>query len=725
MNKYQPTAPNSSISAADVFWILLRRSWVIVLVMACSVGMAYFVSVRTPKRYRAVAQLLLLQRAPVTVTSSQNSAGITPTVESVETQAAMLQSIAMGLRTLDWLKNDALAHKRSTDAITITAEELQRSITVGTQSGTNLADVAVEAGSKEQALELVNAVCQTFIQWKKEIAAQNAKEVVTGLETRVERARLAMLEAERVEIAYRQKHQLVDVGAQQKALLEQASERDNEVTKLQQEVETREAEVRTHAAHLKLDDQALRNSPRLRDDSQVPVLQGQLTELEGKRKNLAARFMPTHPEIVALDREIKDVKDRLANAIKDVVAVGNPTLGQRDERFRQLQQAQTQLLSSKAQLAAAVKARDAAKGQLSGIPRESTEHSRLERRVELARGLYTQLQGTLNAVRLDQDMASGNVQISQYGYAPEDPVRPNRTRDLGFGIAAGIFLSLAAVLLLEQSDKRVRTVSNVRDIVPGPIVGMLPRMSRQDMEGLIGGVSTPRASEAYSLARANMALALRSAAQRDLWQQHVIMVTSAVPGEGKSVTAAAMACSIARTGRSVILVDADMRRPAQNGIFHTDERIGLADVLAGEISLEEALVASDIDTLSILHSGTPRMSPTELVSLPTMVATIDKLREEAEVVIIDTPACAFMADALLIAPHADCVLQVVGAGQVDEDLVRETTTALKAAEPKMMLFFVNRAPKDRSNAYHSYYYAGIPAGVGAADVIDPTYRDLS
>jgi capsular exopolysaccharide synthesis family protein len=356
------------------------------------------------------------------------------------------------------------------------------------------------------------------------------------------------------------------------------------------------------------------------------------------------------------------------------------------------------------------------------------EYARLARNTELTRRIYGELQGALNAARLDQVVQAANINLIGSGepYVPQEPFLPNRTRDLAFGGAIGLFLAILSVLLLEQSDNRLRNMDTARRIAPGPVVGALPRLSRSQMDHLMDGSQSASAIEAYSLARANLALVHRQNANTALWNRQVVLITSAVPGEGKSLTAFQIAHSMARTGRQVILVDADMRRPTQNDLFNTDEPVGLADVLSGVMTLNEALVSSEQENLLVLHSGTPRQNPTDLVSTERMAETIAALRAEADVVVIDTPACSVVADALILAPYADCILHVIGAGQVDEDIVRETAAALQSASPKTLAFFVNRAPREKTATYSNYYryqtpetrfpsLPALPAGTGAAE----------
>ena len=158
----------------------------------------------------------------------------------------------------------------------------------------------------------------------------------------------------------------------------------------------------------------------------------------------------------------------------------------------------------------------------------------------------------------------------------------------------------------------------------------------------------------------------------------------------------------------------------------TGKEAGLAEVLAGSLKVEDALQQSQTPNLSMLHGGHAAENPIDLISQPRMAETIQALREAADVVIIDSPPASVVADALLIAPHADCVLYVVGVGIVDSDNMRNTAGALAAAAPKMLAYFVNRVPRLVGEPAN-YSYAGYGRTTFAPSPVDmagggPSYQ---
>ena len=465
---------------------------------------------------------------------------------------------------------------------------------------------------------------------------------------------------------------------------------------------------------------AIRQAPGLRDDAQVLALQQQLSQLEMERAAAALKYTPEYPGVLPeLDAHIQDVKTRLGEAVAGTVDNKRPSLQAQGAAQDDLRQAQGALALHQVKLGAATRLRDQLHQQIQGLPEASLQYARLTRDTELARSLSTSLQSNLNSARLDKDMATGNVQIAQEARLPDLPFRPNHTRDLLVGGGVGLVLALLTTLLLEQADPRVRTFGDVQRLVSSPIVGTLPRLSRAQARALSNGETFPQVAEAYSLAQANLSIAVRRATHSELGEKQVVLITSALAGEGKSVTAAQIARSLARAGKRVVLVDADLRRSTQNRLFNTDEPHGLAEVLRGGMSLQEALVASDTDNLLLLPSGEADRPPAELLSLPLVGEVLMELRQEADVVIVDTPACALVADALFLTPYAECILYVVGAGSVDQETVRTTHAVLAAAEPDVLACFVNRAPRERAHVSRSYAAWSRPSGTSRRVAVLP------
>ncbi len=695
------SGPPVSMNARDLLSILWRRSWVVLVIMAISLALTWYVSKRTPPRWKATAQLLLVQRtAPI---GPPGSSVTGPVVETTETQVALLQSYEVAHRTISLLKDEAL--ERGETFTPITEEAFQKQLTVTNQPGTNLLEINVEAESASRARELADALCKSFLEYKTRTNKATSADTISDLENREKRARNKMLEADREEILFKQRNHLADVPTQISAAINQYLLRDAEVATLKQDLLSNQAKTESLKKQLTAANIAIGGSEGVRDDTLVTALQKKLSDLETQRTEMAQKYTSEFPGMLNdLDAQITDIKTRLKDAIQSTIDINKPSLQSQALLLDEYKQAETTLRYTQAKFDAAVRLRDRLRAETGSLPQKSIEYARLAKNAETARSLHTAIQQALQTINLDTDMSSGNVQIAQHAHAPEKPFLPNTSRDLTFGGTIGLFLSLVGMLLLEQSDHRVRRVDQVKRLVSGPIVGALPQLTPWQVRAMLAGENTAQVEETYGLARANLGLVLRQVRAGDPWNHTLILVTSALPGEGKSVTSAQLARSLARSGRSVILVDADMRRPTQSRLFNTTSETGLADLLMGHMMVEEVLAISDTPNLLIIHSGRPLRNPTELLSMPNLPEILNSLREQADVVIIDSPACAGVADALFLAPYADCIMHVIRTGKADTDTVEETIAALQAANPACMVFFVNSAPRERNTAYTAYKY---------------------
>ena len=699
------TVAEQGVSVQDVALIAWRRLGIIVLILAVSLLTAAFVSMRTPKAWRANAQVLLVQRGIMPLPSGQTNYS-PPMMESIDTQITLMQSRELAKQAAQTVGVD-------TDTL------LGASAITPRRDGDNVIDVAVEAGSRQQAVNWANALCETFVQYKKQVAQRTGQETLMTLQTQSGQARKNMDAADFQLLSFQRTHRIgninfLDPGTQRTAALNAVINQDTVVANLQNESATAEAKANALSGQLDQAKAAIKNSNGVRDDTEVKKLQENLHDLQQQRDALGRRYTKKFPgKLAPLDAQIEFTRTLLNQALRALQT--QPNLDALSALQDANGNARSDALSARVRLAAAIRQRGVLEGQTTNLPKLGMQAGKLIENADQAHKLFNTLSAATQAAQLDKDVASGNVQIVQPAFAPQTPFRPNTRRDLLVGLGIGVLLSLLAVLLLEQGDHSLRSAADVRRLASGPVVAVLPQMTRAQRGQFMNGETPPHLIETYNAVRANLGIAMRRLNGLDLDGHQVILVTSAIPGEGKSLTATELAQSYARAGQRVVLVDADMRRSSSLPLLKPQDKSapGLAEVLQGEAEPQEALVPSKTANLSVLHSGHAAQNPIDLISQPRMAQTIKSLREVADVIIMDSPPAAMVADALLLAPHADCVLFVVGVGMADSDSVRQTAAALAAASPKMLAYFVNRVPhaigEPASYAYADY---GATSGMG-------------
>jgi capsular exopolysaccharide synthesis family protein len=182
-----------------------------------------------------------------------------------------------------------------------------------------------------------------------------------------------------------------------------------------------------------------------------------------------------------------------------------------------------------------------------------------------------------------------------------------------------------------------------------------------------------------------------------------IMFISAGPGEGKSTTAANTAVSLAQSGKQVIIVDCDFRKPVQHSIFGKKNK-GLTNILVEDFSINSMIQETGIDNVNLLTSGPIPPNPSELLSSKKMQVILDTLRSQADYVIIDAPPVIAVTDACVLASKVDGIALVIGAGMVRPEMAQKARDLLQKARGHILGVILNRVEIDDEHAFYYYYY---------------------
>ena len=270
---------------------------------------------------------------------------------------------------------------------------------------------------------------------------------------------------------------------------------------------------------------------------------------------------------------------------------------------------------------------------------------------------------------------------------PTSPARPNHALNGILGLAVGLILGVVIALLRERLDDKIRTPDELAAASRAPVLGLIPTIARRVRNGsvfLAGGKKTRPAQEAYRALRASLSFAIR---QREL---KVVMVTSAEPGAGKSTTAANLAVAMAQANSNVILVSGDLHQPTLTRIFGVDSELGLGDYLANPKITRGLYTEVGVPGLRLVASSATT-GTTERLSSPAMKDLMGRLRESADIVLIDTPPVLSVSDALLLAPYADGALFVARAGSTIDAAVEEARIRLSQVGTDVIGSVLNHA----------------------------------
>lgn len=315
----------------------------------------------------------------------------------------------------------------------------------------------------------------------------------------------------------------------------------------------------------------------------------------------------------------------------------------------------------------------------------------------------------VNAMETGSPDQQGNLYLAPKDSArlPFSPTSPKMSLNLVVGFIGGLFISLAYILLRHFLDRKIRSVEDVENITGSTVLGAIPfekaltSKSRLIVQP-VAGQKSPQffaVSEALRSLRTNIQFIDVDSPVR------AVVVTSPLPGDGKSTVAANLALSIAMNDIPTVLIDADLRRPMQSSIFNVPSGAGLTDVLAGRATLEDvAHNVSDTGNLLFVAAGSVPPNPSEILGSARMKALIDELKEEAFIV-IDAPPVIPVTDATVISARTDGAIIVTTVGKTTTDMLQKTLSILGKAKARALGVVLNQVPKRGVDAaYYGYQY---------------------
>lgn len=300
--------------------------------------------------------------------------------------------------------------------------------------------------------------------------------------------------------------------------------------------------------------------------------------------------------------------------------------------------------------------------------------------------------------------------------APEFPSAPNTRLNLGLGLISGLLFGLVAALLRATMDVRIRGEADLRRITEAPLLGGISFDQDAARKPLLTQAppQSPRA-ESFRQLRTNLQFANVAGRAR------TVLVTSSLPGEGKSTTATNLSIALAQAGQSVCLIDADLRRPMVNEYLGLDRNAGLTTALVGAEDVNALLQPWGEDNLYVLTSGQIPPNPSELLGSQEMKLLITSLEEVFDVVIIDAPPLLPVTDAAVLSQHVGGVVLVVGAQKLKQHDLEKSLNALHLVGAHLMGIVLNRLPIKGVDAYSYGYYSSDDSGVRSHDLPDSTF----
>lgn len=731
-----------SLPLAKVLRLLVARRWLIVSVTAVVLVAAMLQVVTTTPLYRSMAQVELDPEAP-NLLPGESVADLSLSTrgreEYMATQARKLQTRVLARRVIDRLDlgsrpafveevaegffvdrlRDVLALVRRLTGggagpldDRVLVDRFLEQLGVQVVRNTRLIEVSFTSPDPDLAALVVNTVVDEFIAQSLEdrFAASNTvtdflRDQLRDLKTTVESSEQELLE-------YAHDNDIVSLNERDSLDLEKLSDLTDELTRVEAELLDRQAryEVVRRAT--------IENFPLELADGAIRKLDEELSGLRRQLAGLASRYGSEWPEVKQIEREIREVEGQLRSAKGEVLANARRDYEVALDRHRRLSEA----ASSQRRV-------------VDQLNRDSIEYGILERETVSNQELYEGLLQRLKEAGVAAGLTWSNINLADAAEVPRRPAYPRRGLALAVSLVLGLFLGIGGAVIVEALDDTFNSAEEVSQVLRLPALGIIPvlvdaethgeRGGERSREGR-GGRRSQRGEEALVVRRRGPAPIIAWAHARSLqdpsWEAYrslrtslllshsgkppqTILVTSALPGEGKSTTVANTAIVLTQTGARTLVLDLDMRKPTMADLFGVSSKQGMSTYLTGNSDLSPLVQESGFPNLYLVPAGPPAPNPAELVGSERMRSGLSLLLDYFEYIVIDSPPCLEITDALVLAPAVDGLLMVVRGGKTPRQLVRKASDRLLRVGGKILGVLVNAVDLRRSEYgyYHGYY----------------------
>lgn len=557
------------------------------------------------------------------------------------------------------------------------------SLSVGNVPGTGLVDVVYSSTDAETAARCANAVAQAFVIQSRELKSLATRGASAWLSDRLQEQRSKVEASERALAKYREQHNVLSVPDGSNPMVQNLTSLAMAVTKAKTDRIEKETTHR-RLQGIKDNPDALESFPAVLSDPAVQRAKADVAALEREYARLSEKLGELHPELIRIREAIPQAKLALQQQISRVADSS-------DAEVRAARAAESNMVSLFEQQ----------KQEAFSANRGGVELAVLARDLESNRQIYDSLMKQAKEVNLTGEIESNNIRVLDAAQVPRAPIWPNYNKNIQYGVVSGFALALGLAFFLEFVDSRIKSPAEVTKYLGLPFLGLVPSLDPQALRDMAGTKSlAPPAhfGEAFRNIRTNVLFSFADPGFQS------VAVTSTQPSEGKTVVASNLAMSIAESGRRVIIIDADLRRPRLHTVLGVPQEPGLSNILVGNVNAPDAVKPTKFPGLRVIPAGRLPPNPAELLGSKRFKDLMTALRGHVDWVILDCPPVMAVSDSTIVAHAASGVLFVIGAGSTSRSNARTALEQLRRVRANVVGAVLNKVDFKRQGYYYSDYY---------------------
>jgi polysaccharide biosynthesis transport protein len=706
------------------YWRILKKRKLVILLITLLLGLfsTSFAILKKPDPLYTTVCLIEIQKSPVIEGMYTNNSNWSE-ADNIATQMSVIKSYAVFQRVAEKMglipKQDLQGDRQLKSSTVLIIEDLQSKIDITREKYSSILQIKAKDSSPAFAQKLANTIALTYGDLHAEQQMQRNTEALKYIDGQQKDVREKLHEAEDEFNRFSKENELISIDLQSEKLLSRTQEIQNEIRKSSQQ----KAELSDIAHRLNrfISDPSIseRDFYSAKAEARYQALHETFVSLVLRRDTLLKEYTPKHPEVAAIRDEI------LENARKMALTL--------QQQVRNLEKAEIEI---------AEEAR-AIENKTKGLLDKKLEYNRLKRKVELYTEMIALLERKNQEAMIRRAEKPETVNIVKPALLPTKAINTPSTAVNGImGVVIGMVLGLVVAFIVETFDTSLGAIEDVEQTLGTQVLGVIPQTDVKDVhagltEKLHGKPSAHSLKQAVNLIShfapdSIMAESFRALGTniefKDMEKRlKTIVITSSSPQEGKTLVAANLALNMAQAGKKTLLVGSDLRKPSIGKLFGIESTPGLTEVLLGncnwhdtvrtvvdlvlgEVTFEEVILAPGLDNLHLITSGSVPRNPATLVDSIRFTEFINEAKKEYDLLIFDTPPILSATDAVIIGTKVDGVLLVYRIGAVSRLLLRRAANQLEQVKGHVLGVILNGMRPDLSPDFedykhYKYYYS--------------------
>lgn len=638
------------LDVREILDFLLRRWKLVCAITAITLILFVVAAYVLPASYTGVAQVLLDAPNDYMTPQDYSNSDFADNSTFIESQLAVLRSASLLEKVVE---SEKLTEDPKIGPAAL--QWLQGALGVSRVGLADVIEISVTAHDPEKAASLANAISQAYVADRVRTRYEGARKASTWLSERAASLREELSRSEQAVQKFRIDHNLLATAA--------GSLTDQQLSELNIALINARAELSSKRSQYQQVDKLLttggdiQSMPDVLQSVVISALRAQLSGVTRREADLQLKYGERHPDVMAAQAERRDIEGQITAEVQRLIGNLKNEVDAAEAREASLARA----LDS-------VSNRSEIEGQVGVQLRD------LERIAAANKELFETFLSRAKLTEEKSTLLNSGVRVITGAGVPESPSFPNRPLFAALGLVLGVFFGGAGAVLRELFASGFMAKKQIEDELSVPVLASVPRMSgwKRDAQSQAQPVAylERRPLSRYSEAVRRLRLGIEATPELN-GSPRLMLVTSAMPGEGKTTLVLSLACSAVADGERVLVIDADLRLSATTAFFGMAEKVGLVDLLTLPVKATSAIHLDERSGISLLPAGAKTRNPPALLASARMRSLLEEVRGKFDTVIIDAPPVGPAADASILARHVDKVVFVVKWRETSREAVAE------------------------------------------------------